>query len=225
MSTMTPDGRILTITGNPHGFMGRWLFLLSVYIKDNVFRLHCGARGGQESILLNSPIARQSTVREANQGRTRLVSIENEEHGGTTLVWQSDFHEVSTFVHGRDVPLQTLPSMLGSLELRDSRDGMTVLPRLGSGVRVAYELGANSIPDVATVTVKPLEEATEQVPRAGGKAVRGGLLWRDDLYGGGTERRRMLILANSSTATFLMPFDPSDGEFPALIESIEFTLS
>ncbi|MFI5915752.1 hypothetical protein [Dactylosporangium sp. NPDC051541] len=192
----------------------------------NRFRLHSGVRGGQESVLVHNPDAAAAKVREASQGRTRLLSIEDAKHGGTTLVWQGDFHEVSTFVHGIDVPLQTLPSMVAGLDLQDSRDGMVVRARPGSGVRVDYVMGGNFIPAIASVTVKPLESATEQVPRSGGKAVKGGRTWRDDeIADDGTVLRRRVVLANGSTASFLDALEPTGRDLVPLLETISFTLS
>jgi len=226
MPTMTPDGRILTVTGNPRGLVGPWLFMMWVTSASNRFRLHCGARGGQEAVLAHSPDAAKTTVREASRGRTRLLSIEDTAHGGTTLVWQGDFHELSTFVHGTEVPLETLPSMVAGLDIQDSREGMTVRPLRGSGVEVDYVLAGNFIPEVASVTVKPLASATEQIPLSGGKAVRGGRLWRDDdLAADGTLLRRRAVLANTSTAAFFVPFEPTGKDLAPVVESIEFTLS
>jgi hypothetical protein len=226
MSTIAPDGRVLTIAGNPHGLVGPWLFMMWVTRNGTRFRLHAGARGGQEAVLLNSGRYGQVKVREAGQGRTRLVSLEDVTQGGTTLVWQGDFHEVSTFVHGTDVPLESFPALLAPLEISDARDGIVVRARPGTGTAVEYVLGGNFIPDLASLTVKPLAAATQEVPHAGGKAVRGGRLWRsDDHAADGSLSRRTLILANRSTASFLVPFDPAAAALAPLAESLTVTLS
>ena len=226
MATTSPDGRTLTVKGNPRGLAGPWLFMLWVTTPDTRFRVHTGTRGGQESVLINSDGAGRMRVREAKQGRTRLLSIEDAEQGGTTLVWQGNFHELSTFVHGTGVPLETLPKMVGGLRIEDTPGGMLVSAQRGSGVSVRYELGGNFINGLASVTVKPLSSATEQVPLYGGQAVRGGRLWRDDeLADDGTLRKRTAVLANDSAATFLVPFDPYDREFAELARTVEFVLS
>jgi hypothetical protein len=200
--------------------------MMWVTSNTNRFRLHSGVRGGQEAILVHSPDAAAVKVREASTGRARLLSIEDPAHGGTTLVWQGDFHEVSTFVHGTDVPLQTLPSLVAGLNMQDSRDGMVIRPRPGSGVQVDYVMGGNFIPEIASVTVKPLESATEQVPGSGGKVVHGGRLWRDDDYApDGSLLRRRAVLANASTAAFLGALEATGRELAPLMDTISFTLS
>jgi hypothetical protein len=198
--------------------------MLWVQHQSNRYRLHAGIRGGQEGFYRkdSEPIK----IREASLGQNRLVSIEHVGQDGTTLVWQSDFHEVSTFVHGTDVSLDALPPMLAPLSITDSEAGIVIRARRGVGASVEYTLGANFVKDIGTVTVKPLEAATVQVPQGGGKTVPGGQLWRDDLLAAdGSVAQRTVLLANESTAAFITAFDPAQDGLASLVKSVKFSLS
>lgn len=226
MRTLFPDGRVLSVTQSNRSLSGPWLFMMWVQSQKNRYRLHAGIRGGQESFFRGPASGEPVELREASAGRNRLVSIEHVGQDGTTLVWQSDFHELSTYVHGTDVSLQTLPAMLAPLSITDSREGIVVRAAKGTGARVEYTLGANFFTDLGAVTVKPLEEAATQVPQSGGRAIRGGRLWRDDeLAADGSIAHRTILLANETTATFLTPFDPHDADLVPLVESVSFGLS
>ncbi|MFI7604561.1 hypothetical protein ACIBTV_05495 [Micromonospora sp. NPDC049366] len=198
--------------------------MLWIQHQSNRYRLHAGIRGGQEGFYRKDP--EPVAIREASLGDNRLVAIEHLGQDGTTLVLQCDYHEVSTFVHGTRVSLDALPAMLAPLSITDSRDGIVIRARRGSGASVEYTLGANVIPEVGTVTLKPLETATVQIPHSGGKTVPGGQLWRDDLLtADGTIAQRTVLLANESTAAFVTAFDPADDGLASLAGSVNFRLS
>ncbi|WBB70077.1 hypothetical protein [Micromonospora sp. WMMD812] len=212
------------MSGNPYGLSAPWLYMLWVQHQSNRYRLHAGIRGGQEGFYRKDP--EPVTIREASLGRNRLVAIEHVGQDGTTLVLQSDFHEVFTYVHGTKVSLDALPAMLAPLSITDSRDGIVIRARRGTGASVEYTLGANVVTDVGTVTLKPLETATVQIPQSGGKTVPGGQLWRDDLLAAdGNVAQRTVLLANESTAAFVTAFDPTHDGLASLARSVKFSLS
>lgn len=221
MRKLMPDGRWLSISGNDAGFVGPWAFMLWVRHRSGTFRVHTGARGSAEIMVANSGRTHLTTAREASMRGSRLVSLEDKEHAGTTLVWQGDFHEISTFVHGTSVSFEAFASRLALLDLIDSRDGIVVLAGRGTGTELDYVLGANFIPDICSLSVRAAGHRTT-LPVTAGLAVKGGRMWRDiDTGADGGVTRSMVTIANDSTITSLSPFDPADARLRPLVESID----
>lgn len=224
MDTLVPNGQLLLVTGNERGLIGPWLFRLWVISDRGSFRLHAGAAGSAELFAKNSGVYGQLVVREAMQGQRRLISLEDSEKGGTTLVWQDRYHEVSTYLRGTAVPFEALLDRLKLVALADSMTGITVRPALGSGVRVERMLGANFIPDICSLSVRAVGDV--DLPAQPGLPVRGGALWREDIRDEqGRLAHRVLSIANASTLTQLIPFQADDARLPSLVQSIDIRLN
>lgn len=225
MRTLTPYGRWLSITGNEGGLIGPWAFMLWVHEQGGSFRIHTAARGSAEIVAVNSGTRAQTIVREASINGSRIFSQEETAQGGTKFVWQGDFHEISTYVYGRDVPLELFAAKVAVLDLADGADGIVIRPAPGMGARISYGVGANFIPDLGTISVRAADSVDSR-PAVPGRLVRGGRLWRDDLRdAGGTVTRTILTIINESTITTLTPFRPDDGRLRPLVESIDVRLN
>jgi hypothetical protein len=220
MHKLMPDGRRLSVTGNDAGFVGPWAFMVWVRHPSGTFRAHTTARGSTEILVANSGRTEHTKVREASMRGSRLVSLEDNELGGTTLVWQGDFHELSTYVHGTTVSFEAFVSRLALLDLADSRDGLVVLAARGTGTHLEYVLGANFIPEICSISVR--DAGGRMRPATAGKAVRGGQMWHDDETDGtGRVTRSMVTIANDTCVTSLSPFDPAGVRLRPLVESID----
>jgi hypothetical protein len=220
--TLAPDGRWMSVTGSDTVPTTGWAFVIWVNSWRGSFRIHTGDRGAEE----RAHEAEKATVvtREAAQQGNRLVSLEVPERGGTTLIWQGQFHEISLYLHRTRVPMEFLIHAVQQLDLTDSRDGIVVRAAKGSGVHLNYTLGVNVLADLCGVDVRATAAAPE-LPAAAGKPVRGGRMWRSDRHGDdGRLTRRRLMIANDSTLTTLTPFAPDDARMPALAESIDVRL-
>jgi hypothetical protein len=220
---VTLDDRRLTITGNDLGVLGGWSHILWVHGRSGSFRMHSHPRGSAEIMAEQDHQSRPVTVREASWERHRLLAQEHQSVGGTTLVWQGDFNELSTYVHGIDVPLEVLVDRLKLLDLTDTQDGLVVRAALGTGTTVSYGLAANFIADLCGITVRPVESVPD-LP-AGGHPVQGGRVWRDEAYDRGRLSRRLILIANESALTTLSPFNPEDDRLRPLVESIDVRLN
>ncbi len=220
MRKLMPDGRWLSISGNDAGFVGSWAFMLWVKRPSGSFRVHTGARGSAEIMVANSGRTEQTKIREASLRGSRLVSLEDSGHAGTTLVWQGDFHEISTYVHGTAVSFEAFASQLAQLDLADSRDGIVVRASRGTGTTLEYVLGANFVPQICSISVRSAD--WRNGPATAGKAVRGGRMWRDEeVDAQGKVTRTAITIANETTLTSLLPFDPGDARLRPLVESID----
>jgi hypothetical protein len=220
MRKLMPDGRWMSVSGNDTGFVGPWAFMLWVRHPSGTFRVHTGARGSAEILVANSGRTAHTKIREASLRGSRLVSLEDREQGGTTLVWQGDFHELSTYVHGTTISFEAFASRMALLDVTDGRDGLVVLAGRGTGTALEYVLGANFIPDICSVSVRGAGGRMQ--PATVGKAVRGGRMWRDDeTDGNGRVTRSMVTIANDTCVTSLSPFDPADARLRPLVESLD----
>ncbi len=220
MRKLMPDGRWLSVSGNDAGFVGPWAFMLWVRHPSGSFRVHTGARGSAEIMVANSGRTELTKIREASVRGSRLVSLEDSVQGGTTLVWQGDFHELSTYVHGTTVSFEAFASRLALLDLTDGRDGLIVKAGRGTGSALEYVLGANFVPDICSISVRAAEGRYR--PATVGKAVKGGRMWRDDETDEhGRITRSVVSIANESAVTSLTPFDPADARLRPLVESIQ----
>lgn len=225
MMTLTPDGRTLTVSGNRHGLNGAWGFMLLVQAAKGSFRLQTNPRGSVEMISVHTGRRPHLTIREASYGDYTIASYEDREQGGTEFAWLGDFHEVSTYFHGIDASLELFVEQLRLLDIADSREGVLVRARPGLGTRITYAVGANFITDVCGLTVKPIENVVSNLPKAAGRQVRGGELWREDEYdAAGALAQRTLYLANSTTFSMLAPFKPDDPALVPLVEELNVQL-
>ncbi|MFF5213472.1 hypothetical protein [Streptosporangium sp. NPDC000396] len=225
MDTRTPDGRTLSVNGNSQPFMGPWAFMVWVHGQSGTYRLHTGAAGSTELVTKHTGEYSRFTVREVAYGGNRIVSHEDTQNGGTTLLWIGPHHEVSTFVAGTGVPVELFIDLLGKLDVQDTPEGVTVIPRPGSGLRLGNLLGANTLGQVCAVTVKPVDDVRSALPRASGKRVRGGSLWRNDERDPSGKVQRSALLVNDTTATTMLPFNQDDPKLVSEAESISFTLN
>jgi hypothetical protein len=224
MDTLAPNGQRLLVNGNEHGLIGPWLFRLWVISDRGSFRLNTSSAGSAELFAKNSGAYGKLVVREAAQGQRRLISLEDNERGGTTLVWQDRYHEVSIYLRGTGVPFEAMLDRLKLVALADSVAGITVRPALGAGARVVRMLAANFIPEICSLSVRVVGDV--DLPAQPGLPVGGGELWREDIRDeGGRLAHRVLTIANATTLTQLIPFQVDDARLPSLAQSIDIRLN
>lgn len=222
MRTLMPDGRWLSVSGNKHGLLGPWIYMMWVH-QSGSFAIQAVSLGSAEAIAVHEGRREHTTVREASLRGSRLVSLEDTERGGTTFVWQGDFHEVSTYVPGVRIPMESFIAKLSLLDLTDTREGVLVRAAPGLGASVVYRTATNFIPDIGTIGVRSVDPAGR--PTTSGRPVRGGRLWRDDLKDpDDTVTRSVLTIINESSVTTLAPFRPDDPRLRPLVESLNVSL-
>ncbi|MDI6103047.1 hypothetical protein QLQ12_30975 [Actinoplanes sp. NEAU-A12] len=225
MSLRAPDGRTLTIDGTPGAFLGGWAFMLWVDSPEGTYRLHTGTAGSTELVTKQTGEFAGFTVREVSWKGARLQSFEDTANNGTTVLWIGAHHELSTFVAGTSVPLEPFMDRLSKFDIQDSPEGIVLTPRPGSGRRLRNMLAANTIRDVCSLTVKPVEDVVSYIPKRAGKKVRGGQLWRtEERDTSGSLMYRTALIANETTATVLTPVRDDDPRLIEAAESVNFSL-
>lgn len=142
------------------------------------------------------------------------------------MVWVGPHNEVSTFFNGTGVPFEAFMDILAKFDIQDTPQGLAMLPRAGSGLTLGNLLAVNTIDQVCTVQVKPVADASESIPRATGKRVRGGSMWRvDEQDEAGAVRTRSVFMVNDTAATTVVAARPDDARFIDVVESISCRLS
>lgn len=226
MHVRAPDGRELTVKGNPWPFMNPWSYIVWAYGEGGGTRFNITPAGSTELIAKQTGEWDGIKVREVSWNGERIQSHEDAASGGTTLLWIGPHNEIGTYVNGTGVPLELFMDMLAKFDLRDSPAGLTMLPRAGSGLRLGSLLAANAIDQLCSVQVKPVEEASGLIPATKGKSVTGGSMWRfDDHTSTGELRVRSAFVVNDSTATTVVANRATDPKFIAVVESITCSLS
>ncbi|MDP4504813.1 hypothetical protein [Nonomuraea turcica] len=225
MPIRTPDGRTLTVEGLPAPFTTRWSSVLWTHSPAGGYRLHTGAAGARELVARHLGEYERFVVREVSWNGARLVSYEDPEIGGTTMVWIGPYHELYSFIPGTAVPFEVFMDELNKFDMQDSPDGLVLKPRPGSQVRLGNVIAVNTLDGVCSVQVKPRGQAESEVPARVGKRVRGGELWKLDEPGADGRLRRTAMLVNESTATSLIAINPDDPRFAAVADSLVCTLS
>lgn len=221
MDVLTLDGRMLTVTGNPHGFLGPWGFLGWLHGPNGSVRLHTGLAGSLERSLDYAGALGSMRVRSASLGAARVRSFADTDAVETHFAWVGPWHEVTTFVKGRGLTLDGFVGLLGAVRITDSRHGVWLQPKATSMARLAGVVGANSVPLVCGLSVRATAEATGMLPRWAGRAVAGGELWRDAVAGGGLE---VGVLANPSAVTVLQAGAAQVPAMAELAETLSITL-
>ncbi|MFC6087066.1 hypothetical protein [Sphaerisporangium aureirubrum] len=223
MSARTPDGRKLTVDGSPQPFTMGWSYMLWAYGDDGAFRLHTGAAGARELIARHLGEFDRFTVREVSWNGARLISHEDAESGGTTMLWIGPHHEIYTFVPGLNVPFEVFMGQLSVFDIRDAPEGVVLAPRLGSRVRLSSMLAFNTLDGVCSVQVNPVAEMP--APGGTGKRVRGGALWKVDETRADGRVLRSAIVVNDTTTTTLVARQADDPRFAAVVDSIKCRLN
>jgi hypothetical protein len=221
MDVLTLDGRMLTVTGNPHGFLGPWGFLGWLHGPHGSVRLHTGLAGSLERSLEQAGALPAMRVRSASLGAARVRSYEDTEAAETHFAWAGAWHEVKTFVKGSGLALDGFVGLLGTVRISDSRQGVWLSPKPGSATRLTGVVGANSVPLVCGLSVRATADAAGMVPRWAGRTVAGGELWRDAVAEGGLE---VGVLANPSAVTVLQAGAAQAAAMAALAETLSVTL-
>jgi hypothetical protein len=222
MPARTPDGRTLAVDGSPQPFTMSWSYLLWAYGDDGALRFHTAAAGARELITRHLGEFDRFTVREISWNGARLVSHEDPETGGTTMLWIGPHHEVYTFIAGVNVPFEAFMGQLAGFDIQDAPDGVVLAPRLGSRVRLTNMLAFNTLEGVCSVQVNPA--ADMPVPGGSGKRVRGGALWKVDQRSADGGVLRSAILVNDTTTTTLVARQADDPRFAAVADSIKCRL-
>ncbi|MEU7894079.1 MULTISPECIES: hypothetical protein [Nonomuraea] len=226
MKVRTPDGRSLSVSGNAKPFIGGWAYIVWAFGPEGGLRFYVTPAGSAEVIGKQLGEWGKYTVREAGWNGGTLRSLEDPEAGGTTMMWIGPHHEISTYVNGVGVPFEVFMDKLAAFDVQDAPEGLTMLPRAGSGMSLANLLAVNTIDQVCSVQVKPLADVASDVPRTRGKQVRGGSMWRvDDHDESGQLRSRSALLVNRSTATTVMAARSDDPQFVSVVESITCELN
>ncbi|MFD1939569.1 MULTISPECIES: hypothetical protein [Nonomuraea] len=221
MNVRTPDGRTLTVDGEPQPFIGRWAYAVWLYGPDGGYRVNVSPAGSEESISKQSGDWSRYVVREASRNGGRILSLEDPENSGTNMLWIGPYHEVGIFVPGTGVPLETFMDRLSLFDVRDAPDGLTMLPRPGSGHQFGNLLAVNTINQLCSVQVTPASQVTSFMPGTEGRRVRGGQMWRiDETDQRGRVRSRSALVVNDTTATTITAARPEDPRFVVAVESI-----
>ncbi|MEV8372838.1 hypothetical protein AB0P21_08865 [Kribbella sp. NPDC056861] len=226
MQVRAPDGRELTVKGNPWPFMNPWSYIVWAYGEGGGTRFNITPAGSTELIAKQTGEWADLKVREISWNGARIQSHEDKVHGGTTLLWIGPHNEIGTFVSGTGVPLELFMDTLAKFDLRDAPEGVTMLPRAGSGLRLTNLLATNAIDQLCSVQIKPVADAHGLIPATKGKGVTGGAMWRfDELDKAGDVRVRSAFVVNNSTATTVVANRPTDPKFISVVESLTCSLS
>lgn len=225
MQVRAPNGQSLTVDGNPQPFMGGWAYLLWAHGPSGGTRFQVTPAGAAEVVAKQMGDWSRYTVREAQWNGGRLLSLEDPQ-SGTTMVWIGPHNEVSTFFTGTSVPFEAFMDILAMFDIQDKPEGLIMSPRAGSGLTLGNLLAVNTIDQVCSVQVKPVEGASDAIPRVAGKRVRGGQMWRIDEHDtAGAVQTRSVLMVNDSTATTVVAARPDDKSFINVVESISCRLS
>ncbi|GAA0411926.1 hypothetical protein Acor_15900 [Acrocarpospora corrugata] len=218
MPARTPDGRTLTVEGSPQPFTMGWSYMVWARGDGGSLRFHTAAAGARELISRHLGEYGRFTVREVSWNGARLVSHEDPENGGTTMLWIGPHHEVYTFIPGVNVPFEAFMGHLAGFDIQDAPDGVVLAPRLGARVRLGNMLAVNTLDGVCSVQVNPVGD----LPRPGGtgKRVRGGALWKLDERRADGRVLRSAIVVNETTTTTLIAREADDPRFAAVADSI-----
>jgi hypothetical protein len=225
MPVRTPDGRTLTVEGMPEPFKTGWSYMLWVHGDNGGYRIHTGAAGARELVARYLGEFSRFIVREASWNGARLVSYEDPEISGTTMLWIGAHHELYTFIPGTNVPFEVFMDQLGRFDVQDAPDGLVLTPRPGSRVQLASLIAVNTLDGVCSVQVKPRSEAAPDLPGRAGKRVRGGELWKVDERAADGKLFRSALLVNDTTATTLIAARPDDPRFAAVADSVHCKLN
>lgn len=225
MKVRAPNGQSLSVEGNPWPFIGRWAFISWLLGQDGGLRFNVTPAGSAELITRELGDWPRFKVREASWNSGRIVTMEDPENGGTNMVWVGPHNEVSSYVGGQGVPLEIFMDMLAKFEIEDAVEGLTLLPRAGSGLQHSKLLATNVIDQLCSVQIKPVADVAEDIPRSKGKQVRGGSMWRfDDVDEKGALRTREAFVVNDSTATSIITYEPEDPKFISVAGSLTCAL-
>ncbi|MBB6348119.1 hypothetical protein ACWGH8_19880 [Nonomuraea muscovyensis] len=225
MQVRAPNGQTLTVDGNPQPFIGGWAYLIWAHGPTGGIRFQVTPAGSAELVSKQLGDWSRFTVREAQWNGGRLMSLEDPE-SGTNMVWVGPHHEVATFFNGTGVPFEAFMDILAKFDLQDTPDGLTMLPRAGSGLTLGNLLAVNTIDQVCNVQVKPIADSSEAVPRSSGRRVRGGAMWRvDERDESGAVKTRSVFVVNETAATTVVAANPDDTRFIGVVESISCRLS
>jgi hypothetical protein len=219
-----PDGRVLRASGSPDGFMGPWAFVVWLHGPSGALRLSTGAVGSFE--LTERQVGRLGRLRvaSAQAGSARVRAFTDPEAGGTHFVWGGAYHEVSTYVQATGVPLDRFVRLLRTLDIRDSADGVRLIPKRASGAKLTSLAAVNSVPLTCTVTARPHEQAAAMVPAWAGRQVAGGQLWRYDEAAGG-HTRRVGLIANPTVVTVLAAGGDGEPRLAGLAQTLSLSFS
>jgi hypothetical protein len=226
MQVRAPNGQSLTVDGTTQPFIGGWAYLIWAHGPTGGTRFHVTPAGSAEIVSKQLGAWPRFTVREAQWNGGRMLSLEDPESGGTNMVWVGPHNEISTFFNGMGVPFEAFMDILVKFDIRDAPEGLTMLPRAGSGLTLGNLLAVNTIDQVCSVQVKPVADASESIPRSAGKRVRGGSMWRvDERDEAGAVQTRSVFMVNDTAATTVVASRPDDARFIGVVESIQCRLS
>ncbi len=218
MLARTPDGRTLTVDGSPQPFTMGWSYMIWAQSDNGALRFHTGAAGSRELIARHLGEYERFTVREVSWNGARLVSHEDLENGGTTMLWIGPHHEVYTFVPGTNVPFEVFIGYLSLFDIQDAPEGVVLAPRPGARVRLGDLLAVNSLEGVCSIQVNPA--GSLPTPGGSGKRVRGGALWKRDERAADGRVLRSAILVNATTTAILTAREADDPRFAAVADSL-----
>lgn len=102
MHVRAPDGRKLTVKGNPWPFMNPWSYIVWAYGEGGGTRFNINAAGSTELIAKLTSEWDNLKVREVSWNGERIQSHEDRASGGTTLLWIGP--------HNEPVPSSTGPA-------------------------------------------------------------------------------------------------------------------
>jgi hypothetical protein len=225
MHVRAPNGQSLTVDGTSQPFIGGWAYLIWAHGPTGGLRFQVTPAGSTEIVSKQLGDWARYTVREAQWNGGRILSLEDPA-SGTNMVWVGPHNEVSTFFNGTGVPFEAFMDLLAKFDIQDTPQGLAMLPRAGSGLTLGNLLAVNTIDQVCTVQVKPVADASESIPRAAGKRVRGGSMWRvDEQDEAGAVQTRSVFMVNDTAATTVVAARPDDARFIDVVESISCRLS
>jgi hypothetical protein len=225
MHVRAPNGQSLTVDGTSQPFIGGWAYLIWAHGPTSGIRFQVTPAGSTEVVSKQLGDWARYTVREAQWNGGRILSLEDPA-SGTNMVWVGPHNEVSTFFNGTGVPFEAFMDILAKFDIQDTPQGLAMLPRAGSGLTLGNLLAVNTIDQVCTVQVKPVADASESIPRAAGKRVRGGSMWRvDEQDEAGAVQTRSVFMVNDTAATTVVAARPDDARFIDVVESISCRLS
>jgi hypothetical protein len=226
MKVRAPNGQTLSVEGNPWPFIGPWSYISWIFGTGGGMRFHVTPAGSTELITKQLGEWPRFKVREVAWNGGRIQSLEDPETGGTNMVWVGPHNEVSSYVGGAGVPLEIFMDMLSKFAVDDAVEGLTLLPRAGSGLQQGKMLATNVIDQLCSVEIRPVADAADNVPSSQGKQVRGGSMWRfDDRDDTGTLHARTAFVVNDSTATSVITFKPEDPKFISVVGTLTSSLS
>ena len=207
------DGSVVSIDGAD--VKSAWFGRIDWFPRnDGLVAIGSGVKGGLE----NEPNTGWRIVQEATFQGGRVFAAEsgpNYDEPQTILVYQLGEHELYARAVGHTVVIDPWIRTLKNFTIEHESSSIALQVKHSSLGQLKLSKANVFVDDLATVELITTPNIREALPRASGKIVRGGELWKVAEPGGS------VILASETTVTRISPLDGQvDAAFTQLAENI-----